>query len=346
MIALLKRCAELHASDLHLLPNESPYFRIEGKLQCFDTDTVIGAQEIRTFLAYVLDETRYAHFEEEKELDFFYETPEAYFRINAYFAQENMACALRVIPREIPSMETLALPKSLHDLVLKKQGLVLVTGATGSGKSTTIAAMIEKINQTQQKHVITIEDPIEFVYTPKESIFSQRSVLRDTASFDDALKYALRQDPDVIVVGELRDAKSMRMAIDAALTGHLVFASLHTNSASGTLDRIVNSFDSGQAKMIQTALSQALLGVVSQSLVPSQNKRVGAYEVMLNTPAISNLIREGKMYQTNNTMALDRHSGMMLMDDVLFGMYQKNTITKQTALTYAHASDMLKKRIV
>ena len=346
MISLLARCVHLGASDLHLLAEHYPVFRVEGDLLSDETFGYIDAKALDVFLSTMLTQAQLQAFKKNKELDFFYESERTYFRVNAYFSKGEVACNLRVVPRDIPLLETLGVPSVFRDMLHKKQGLILVTGATGSGKSTSIAAMLEEINNTQKKHIITIEDPVEFIFESKKSIFSQRSVGSDTESFSAALKYALRQDPDVIVIGELRDRETMRMALDAALSGHLVLASLHTNSASGTLQRILNSFESAHAQMIQSTLSQALLGIISQALIPTGAKRIGAFEVMLNTPAIANLIREGKTHQIDNTIALDRQSGMVLMDDALYTLYQEQVISKESALNYAHASDALKKRIV
>jgi twitching motility protein PilT len=345
---LFRRTVDLGGSDLHVIAGSYPSVRVEGNLHALQEFGKLTGDKIELFVHELVGEHRYKELQQARELDALITNALGYFRANFYYTKGVVSCAFRAIPSNIPSLEALGSPAVLKELSSKKQGLILVTGSTGSGKSTTIAAMIEHINQTTQKHIITIEDPVEFVYEPKESIFSQRSIGSDSRSFQNALRAALREDPDIIVVGEMRDPETMELALSAAETGHLVFATLHTNSAPDTIERIVNSFDGARAASIRTTLSRALLGVISQALAPDQRsgKRVGVYEIMLGTTAVANLIREGKTHQLLSTIQLGRGSGMQLMDDELIRLYKSGVVAKEVLLEFAHNPAEIKKRIV
>ncbi len=325
---LLRLVVEKKGSDLHLAAGVPPVLRIDGNLLATD-------EQIRTF------ETEY-------ELDCSYALRDvSRFRVNVYRDRGAVAGAFRVIPSKIPTIRELGLPLVLEDLSRRPRGLVLVTGPTGSGKSTTLAAMLGQINGERSEHIITIEDPIEYLHTHRRSLVNQRELGADTRTFAQALRHALRQDPDVILVGEMRDLETMALAITAAETGHLVFSTVHTNSAAQTVDRIVDVFPPGQQEQIRIQLSNTLEAVVSQQLLPRAGTpgRIAAMEIMIASPAIRNLVREAKAHQITSIIQTSAHLGMQTMDQCLRDLYQRGLITYEEAMGRAMNQEELKKML-
>jgi len=334
---LLKSIKDYGASDLHLNVGAEPMLRMSGKLTPLNLPKLEGEDTLH--LCYsVLTEKQKSKLEEELELDFSFEIPKvARFRANYFFEREHLAAAFRIIPERPLGLDELNAPAVFKKIIKREKGLILVTGPTGSGKSTTLAAMIKEINDNFKKHIITIEDPIEFVHQHNQCLISQREVERDTKSFLNALKSALREDPDVILIGEMRDRETIGAAITAAETGHLVFGTLHTNSASQTINRIVNVFPAEEQDQIRTQLSMAISAVIAQSLLPKiGGGRVAAHEIMINNPAISNLIRENKITQIYSQMQLNQTAtGMQTMNQKLAELVMKNLVDKETAMSYS-----------
>lgn len=332
---LLLLCVEKRASDLHVTENEPPILRIDGKLLRTELDKMTRA-DLKKMIYSVLTDTQKAKFEEELELDFSLALPNLdRFRVNAHVQKGSVEAAFRRVPLEVPSIGNLGLPQIITDLARKPNGLVLVTGPTGMGKTTTLAAMINLINAERECHIISIEDPIEFIFTNNKSIIKQREVYADTHSFADALKHALRQDPNVIIVGEMRDLETISTALTAAETGHLVLATLHTPDAPQTVERIIDVFPPHQQTQIKLQLSDCLQGVVSQLLLPhaSGKGRVLAAEIMVGTPGIRNLIREQEIEQIPTLMQTGSQYGMKTMDKSLKELVQKGMITLDVALS-------------
>ena len=344
---LLRSIKDYGASDLHLNVNAEPMLRLDGKLTPLNLPKLTNEDVIQ--LCYsVLTEKQKATFEEDFELDFSFEIPNvARFRANYYYEREHVAAVFRIIPERPLTLDELKAPLIFKKIVRREKGLILVTGPTGSGKSTTLAAMINEINEMFAKHIITIEDPIEFVHQHKKSLISQREVGRDTKAFLNALRAALREDPDVILIGEMRDKETIGAAITAAETGHLIFGTLHTNSASQTINRIVNVFPADEQDQIRTQLSMALLAVISQSLLPKiGGGRIAAHEIMVNNPAIANLIRENKIQQIYSQLQLNQGvTGMQTMNQVLSDYVRKHLIDKETAMAYTTKPEELRKLI-
>lgn len=342
---MLVMMVEKNASDLHLIAGIPPSLRIDGDLSFLDK-TPLNNNNLKDFLEEIIeDETKRKRFIEDRELDLSYEIKgKARFRINVYWQKGSVAFAIRLIPVEIPKLEDLSLPDVLKDLAKKPNGLVLVTGPTGSGKSTTLAAMIDLINQEQSMHVVTIEDPIEYVYSPKKCIISQREVGEDTDSFANALKHVLRQDPDVILIGEMRDLETMQAAITAAETGHLVFSTLHTTSASQTIDRIIDVFPPHQQSQVRSQLSITLQAVLTQKLLKRTDVkgRVPATEVLIATAAVKNLIREGKSHQIYSSIELGSEYGMHTIEQSLNELLAKKIILWEDAKATASMADYMK----
>ena len=344
---LLKNIHQHGASDLHLNVNAEPMLRLSGRLQPLNLPKLTD-EDITELCYSILTEKQKSKFEEELELDFSYEIPGvSRFRANYFYEREHLAAVFRIIPERPLSLDELNSPKVFKEIIKREKGLVLVTGPTGSGKSTTLAAMINEINEMYPKHIITIEDPIEFVHKHKKSLISQREVGRDTKSFLNALKAALREDPDVILIGEMRDKETIAAAITAAETGHLVFGTLHTNSAAQTINRIVNVFPAEEQSQIRTQLSMGLLAVIAQVLLPKiGGGRVAAQEIMINNPAIANLVRENKIQQIYSQMQLNQGAtGMQTMNQVLADLVRKGIVASQTAMSYSTKPEELRKML-
>ncbi|MEE3776019.1 PilT/PilU family type 4a pilus ATPase [Campylobacter sp. CX2-4080-23] len=325
------------ASDLHLVARSVPKIRVDGEL--ISTGSVaLTPKDVEEICLPLLSQEQKMELKSAKELDFIVDLNRAgRFRANYYYTMNGELCAaFRIIPFKTPTLDDICAPNLLFELAKKQKGLILVTGATGSGKSTTLAAILNEINQTQNRHIITIEDPVEFIHTSKNSLFSHRNVGSDTSSFSKALKYALRQDPDVILVGEMRDKETMAMTIEAAQTGHLVFATLHTNSAPSSIDRIVDSFSLSDQSYIRSSLASSLIAVISQNLLPKiGGGRIALFEIMLNNIAISNLIRDGKTHQILSQMQIgSAQSGMRVMANEIQKALNENIITKEVAMRF------------
>ncbi|MDP2924288.1 MAG: type IV pilus twitching motility protein PilT [Candidatus Omnitrophota bacterium] len=334
---LLKLTMERAASDLHITFNSAPVLRIDGKLLITDLP-VLTSETTKALIYSILNDEQKSLFEKDKELDFSFALPDMdRFRINIHYQKGNVEGAFRRIPKKIPTFEELGLPDVAYDLIRKPNGLVLLTGPTGTGKSTTLAAMIDIINSERKEVIICIEDPIEFVHANKKSIIKQREVYADTHSFPEALRRALRQDPNVIVVGEMRDLETIATALTAAETGHLVLATLHTPDAPQTVQRIIDVFPPHQQKQIRVQLADCLQGVISQLLLPrAEGKgRVLSTEVMIATPGIRNLIREGEVAQIPSMIQMGGQYGMHTIDKDLKELYKKGSITKEVALLKA-----------
>jgi twitching motility protein PilT len=335
---LLAKVQETGSSDLHLSVGRPPCVRLNGKIYDLSEYEDFRPSVVQRMIYDVLTDEQIQRFENELELDFAYSAQNiARFRVNAYRDRSHVAAALRVIPTDIPTPEQLHLPTVMMELAERPRGLMLVTGPTGSGKSTTLAAVIDKINTTRDEHIITIEDPVEFVHNHKRCVVNQREVGQDTKSFKNALRAALRQDPDVILVGEMRDNETIHLAVTAAETGHLVFGTLHTNSAAESVDRMVGVFPADEQDQIRTQLSNSLVAIISQQLLPSQEGgRVAAIEVMIANSAIRNLIRENKAHQMHSIMQTQTQIGMQTMDQALRDLYHEGIISLDVAMARSH----------
>lgn len=334
---LLKYVVTKKSSDLHLLAGSPPVLRIDGELVPLGGEVVLTGQAVEQLLSGVMSVEQKQVLLVNKEIDFSFQMEEhARFRVNAYYQKGQMAGSFRLIPMSIPSMDELGLPKVARDFATLKQGFILVTGPTGQGKSTTLAAILETINQTRPVHIVTIEDPIEYVYSASRSIVSQREVHNDTHSWEIALRSILREDPDVVLIGEMRDFETIASALTIAETGHLVFATLHTNSAAQTIDRIVDVFPENQQPQVKLQLSANLEAVLSQRLVPKVNGgRVMAYEVMLATGAVKTAIREGRTHMLDNIIMTSAEYGMVTLENCLAAMVKGGIVTEATAQAYA-----------
>ena len=325
---------ERNASDLHLTAGSPPMIRQHGKLHQLDYPA-LTPQQTREVVYSILTNDQRQRLETEWQIDFAYAIPgRARFRVNAYYQRSAIGAAFRLIPAEIKTLEELGIPATLHQLAEKPRGLVLVTGPTGSGKSTTLAAIIDEINRNRSEHILTIEDPIEFLHRHKRCIVNQREIGPDATSFGEALRAALRQDPDVILVGEMRDLETISTALTAAETGHLVFGTLHTQSAPSTIDRIIDVFPAEQQEQIRIQLASSLQGVVTQALIPTADGlgRVPALEVLLPDDAVRNLIRQGKVEQVYSVMQTNSSRGMQTMEQSLADLIQRGVITFEAGL--------------
>ncbi|MBX6364115.1 MAG: type IV pilus twitching motility protein PilT [Gemmatimonadetes bacterium] len=334
----LRLMVQQKGSDLHLTCGSPPILRLHGELTRIKFRE-LSPQDMQALFYEIMTPEQRAEFEAKHDLDFAYEIPDvARFRVNLFRQRKGIGAVLRTIPSKVLSADELGLPEAVRNFCELNKGLVLVTGPTGSGKSTTLAAMVDLINETRADHVLTIEDPIEFVHQNKRGLVNQREIGNHTASFSAALRAALREDPDVILVGEMRDLETISLGITAAETGHLVFGTLHTNSAAKTVDRIINAFPADEQEQIRAMLAETLRGVVSQQLLrrADGHGRVAALEILVGTPAIANLIREGKTFQIPNMMQTGRKDGMQLMDQAILDLLMKNVITPEEAYTKAH----------
>lgn len=344
---LLKSVMAFKSSDLHLVVGSEPQIRIDKELRALNLP-VLAAEDVEEMAYSLIEDKQKKEFEENNELDFSFELKDiGRFRANYYRTIYGIGCAFRMIPIEIPTLEEYGNPPIFKELVKKEKGLILVTGPTGSGKSTTLASMLHEINLTERRHIITIEDPVEFVHTNIKSLFSQRDVGSSTKSFATALKYALRQDPDVILIGEMRDAETIGAALTAAETGHLVFGTLHTNSAPGTINRIIDVFDGEEQAQVRAQLSSSLVAVISQTLIPRiGGGKVATQEIMISNPAIANLIREDKVHQIYSQMQLNQgETAMTTQTQQLLELMQKKVISKENALKNSNRPDELMKVI-
>jgi len=328
--------SRLNASDIHLVAGYPPMLRINGKLQPVANQSILTSSQIQDLILSVCTPEQNELFLTNKEVDFSYASQNGRFRVNIYNQKRTPAGAFRYIPDKIRSIEELGLPEVLHEFVKLRQGLILVTGPTGQGKSTTLAAMIDRINQTRAAHIITIEDPIEYVYTPAMSIVSQREMHEDTHSWSIALRSVLREDPDVVLIGEMRDYETIASALTIAETGHLVFATLHTNSAAQTIDRVVDVFPEHQQEQVRMQLSNVLEGVISQRLVPSiAGGLIAVSEIMTGTPAVRSVIRDGKTHQLDNVIQTSAEFSMRSLESALAEMVKNGKISVEVASSYA-----------
>ncbi|MDD6504842.1 MAG: type IV pilus twitching motility protein PilT [Lachnospiraceae bacterium] len=344
---ILTLAQENKASDIHISPGNPVMLRIDGDLEPFGEQKLMP-NDIDEMLRPLMSNKELNHLEEVGELDFAFSVPGfSRIRANVFRQRGTFAAALRILSYDVPSAEVLGIPKSVIELTEKKRGLVLVTGATGSGKSTTLASLIEIIANRDRKNIITLEDPIEYLHTNKKAIVCQREIGCDTLSYTNALRAALRQDPDVILLGEMRDADTITTAITAAETGHLVFSTLHTNNSSDAIDRILGSVDPEKQQQIRLQFSSVLEGVVAQQLMPrcDRDGRVAAFEVLLATPAVRNLIRESKTMQIPSIIQTSKKEGMQTMDDCILSLYFQNMISEKTAIEYAFDEDYVKSKL-
>ncbi len=324
------------ASDIHISSGLPPLIRIDGEMRRIKVDP-LTSNVVHDMIYDIMLDSQRKEFEERLEADFAFEIASvARFRVNAYNQARGPAAAFRTIPTEVLSLEDINAPPIFRTLSEKHRGLVLVTGPTGSGKSTTLAAMVDYVNHSKKGHILTIEDPIEFVHQSHNCLINQREVGRHTQSFNNALRSALREDPDVVLVGEMRDQETISLALTAAETGHLVFGTLHTSSAAKTIDRIIDVFPAGEKEMVRAMLSESLEGVIAQRLLKKpEGGRVAAYEIMVGTPAIRNLIREAKVPQIYGMIQTGRDAGMVTMDQSLDDLVSRNLVTRETARTLA-----------
>ena len=345
IVDLLTDAVAKKASDIHLTVGVPPVLRLNGSLVRYG-DEILRPDDTLNFFHRLADEEKRAWFKERGEVDFSYAISRvSRFRVNAFRQRGSVAIAIRVVNEEIPTIEQLGLPEIVPQLAMKPRGLVLVTGPTGSGKSTTLAAMINLINQERSCHIITLEDPIEYLHRHGKSIINQREMHADTLSFANALRAALREDPDVILVGEMRDMETIGTAITAAETGHLVLATLHTSDAAQTIDRIIDVFPPHQQQQVKVQLSLTLQGIVAQQLLPKRDGsgRAAAFEVLIATPAVRNLIREGKTPQLHSIIQTGGKSGMQAMDLSLRDMVLRRDVTYEEALMRAIDVDLLQR---
>jgi len=342
---ILDLAIERKASDIHLVSNYYPAVRIDGSLYQLTTLPLLTLESTESLIISILNKDQKENLFANKELDMGYEYKDSRFRINMYYSRNTLSASFRLIPKEIKSIEELELPAKFNEITEYSSGLVLVTGPTGEGKSTTIAALINKINQTQSKHIITIEDPIEFVFPFSKAIITQRELHQDTHSWNMALRSCLREDPDVIFVGEIRDFESAQHVLTIAETGHLVFSTLHTISAPETISRLIDMFPSLQQNQIRTQLASVLRAVITQRLMPRLDirGRIPAFELLLNNPAVSTIIRDGKPYLLDNVLQTSDAEGFIYFEKYLANLYKEGKISAETANIHAIRPRDLKK---
>jgi twitching motility protein PilT len=343
---LLSATVKQGASDLHITVGQPPVLRIHGRMQKLKTK-VLEPGDTMALMKSITPDRCQQEFQETGSTDFgFAFGTAARFRVSVFRQRGNCAMVLRQIPVDLWSMDFLGVPKVFKELVMRPRGLILVTGPTGSGKSTTLAAMVDYLNENVDHHIITIEDPIEFYHNHKKSTVNQREVGVDVTSFAEAIRRALRQDPDVILVGEMRDLETIEAAITAAETGHIVFGTLHTSSAAGTINRIIDVFPTNQQDQIRTQLASAIIGILAQQLLPKiGGGRVAAFETLVVTPGVANLIRENKIFRITSAIQTGTKHGMQLLDDHLFRLWQEEKVTKEDAMGKANSTEDLAKRI-
>jgi len=343
---LFQEAVRRQASDLHLIVGVPPFLRINGKLSPLPKEGVLSKEAVEEMVFSLCSETQKEILKTNLELDFSFDLEnEVRFRINAYYQKGTLAASFRLVPKKIKTIDELGLPQVCHQFTHLKQGFILVTGPTGHGKSTTIAAMIEEINQERAAHIITIEDPVEFTFMPKKSIISQRELNGDTHSWALSLRSCLREDPNVVFIGEMRDLETISAALTIAETGHLVFSTLHTNSAAQTVDRIVDVFPEGAKAQVRSQFSNVLEGVISQRLVPTfSGGRVPAVEVMLGSTAVKTAIREGKTHLIDNIIQTSSEMGMITLEKSLARLVDEGQISLETAKAYAlRPADLMRK---
>ena len=344
---LLKNAKELKASDLHITVGVPPKCRVNGMLINMKYPKVLPP-DTEKFMKDITPQKQCEVLERDGEIDFAYAIPSlGRYRVNIFKQRGSLAIVMRLVSTAIPSPDTLGVPLSVQELTKKKRGLVLVTGPTGSGKTTTLASLIDVINTSQNAHIITLEDPIEYLHTHKKCVVNQREVGMDTHSFANALRAALREDPDIILVGEMRDLDTISVAITAAETGHLVFSTLHTIGAASTIDRIIDVFPPYQQQQIRIQLASVIEAVISQQLLPTidEKGRVAVFEVMHGTQAVKNLIRESKTHQIESVIQISKTIGMQTMDDAIYELYVKRKINAQTALYFAQDAVSLQRKL-
>jgi len=342
IVELLSFAVKNKASDLHLSAGLAPMIRVHGEIRKINLPAM-EHKDVHEMVYDIMNDGQRKSYEEDLECDFSFEVPNlARFRVNAFNTQRGAASVLRTIPSNVLTLEDLQAPKIFAEIAQQPRGVVLVTGPTGSGKSTTLAAMINDINEKEHGHILTLEDPIEFVHESKNCLINQREVGRDTHSFSNALRSALREDPDIILVGEMRDLETIRLAMTAAETGHLVFGTLHTSSAAKTIDRIIDVFPAEEKEMMRAMLSESLRAVISQTLCKTKDGagRVAAHEIMIGTPAIRNLIREAKVAQMYSTIQTSQSVGMQTLDQNLTELVKRNLITNAEARTKAMSKEI------
>ncbi len=339
---LLAFSAKQGASDLHLSAGLPPMIRVDGDVRRINLPP-LEHQEVHALIYEIMNDKQRKDFEEFLETDFSFEVPGvARFRVNAFNQNRGAGAVFRTIPSKVLTMEDLGMGQTFKDISMTPRGLVLVTGPTGSGKSTTLAAMIDFVNDNRYDHILTIEDPIEFVHESKKCLVNQREVHRDTHGFNEALRSALREDPDIILVGEMRDLETIRLALSAAETGHLVFGTLHTSSAAKTIDRIVDVFPADEKEMVRAMLSESLRAVISQTLMKKQGGgRIAAHEIMIGTPAIRNLIRENKIAQMYSAIQTGQQYGMQTLDQNLQTLVREGKVSRQIAQAKAANKDSI-----
>jgi twitching motility protein PilT len=341
---LLEHMVALGASDLHVTTGSQPVIRLNGRLERIEEFPRLTPEDTQRILYRILSTEQQKHLEINRQIDVSHSIPGlARFRVNVYFQRESLGGAFRMIPTDLKTLEDLGLPSQLHELATKPRGLVLVTGPTGSGKSTTLAAVIDEINRTRDDHIMTIEDPIEFLHRHKRCLVNQREIGPDATSFGEALRGALRQDPDVILLGEMRDLETISTALTAAETGHLVFATLHTQDAPSTIDRLIDVFPAAQQEQVRVQIASTIQGVITQTLVPTidGSARVAACEILLPDDAVRNLIRQAKVEQIYSVMQTGSNKGMQTLEQALVDLVSRGIITKETAISRSSRPDQL-----
>lgn len=344
---LLNICIERKASDLHIITDFYPAIRINNEIYQLKTTKIISEDETKNLIISLLNSQQKEILFANKQIDFAYQYNDYRFRCNAYFTKNKLAIAIRLLDNKIKTIEELNLPSFFHNFTTYKQGLVLITGPTGEGKTTTLSALINEINLTKNKHIITIEDPIEYIYPTAKSIVSQRELYQDTHSWNTALNAALREDPDVVLVGEMRDYDSIQLVLTIAETGHLVFSTLHTGTTPEAINRIIDVFPSDQQSQVRQQISSVLKAIVAQRLIPNidNSARIPAVEVLLNNSAVSTIIRDARYHMLSNVIATSENEQMILFEKYLLSLLQKGLITKETALSYAFRTNEMAKLI-